>query len=211
MIPHLAALVKLGARVPTRADVHCPLTPPGRRPRTGVPILISSRTMDVIPAWLLVVIAAVGEALLVVLVVWRLRAGRLRRRSNTAQGQDTGGSSAIEETLAGLLPTPAGPLRRRGASALVVSRPLDIPTPGPRGQLQLSSPLAPRATARRGRADDAGRGSAVRASAPVELAPLAAGDRGGVRGGVGVRVLCLHDQTAAPSWKKEGSESATVS
>jgi hypothetical protein len=73
--------------------------------------------MDVIPAWLLVVFAAVGEALFVFLVVWRLRAGRLRRRSNTAQDQDTGGSSVIEETLTGLLPLP---LARYAAAELLL-------------------------------------------------------------------------------------------
>ena len=73
--------------------------------------------MDVIPAWLLVVFAAVGEALIVFLVVWRLRAGRLRRRSNAPLSGDTGGPSVIEETLAGLLPLP---LARFAAAELLL-------------------------------------------------------------------------------------------
>jgi len=101
-------------------------------------------------------------------------------------------------------PTPAGPLRRRGASTVVVSRPLDLPTPGPRGQLQLSSPLAAWTLTHRGRADDTGGAPAARASAPLEPSPLAAGDRGGVRRGVGVRVICLHDPAATPRGRERG-------
>jgi hypothetical protein len=73
--------------------------------------------MEVIPAWLLVVLAAVGEAVFVFLVVWRLRAGRLRRGFNAAQGHDTGGSSAIEAALAGFLPLP---LARYAAAELLL-------------------------------------------------------------------------------------------
>ena len=73
--------------------------------------------MDAIPAWLLVALSAVGEALLVFVVVWRLRAGRIRRRSSTALSHYPGGSSAIEEALAGLLPLP---LARFAAAELLI-------------------------------------------------------------------------------------------
>jgi len=73
--------------------------------------------MDGLPAWLLAVFFAVGEALVLFLVVWRLRASRRRRRSNAAQGHDPGGSSAIERALGGFLPLP---LARYAAAELLL-------------------------------------------------------------------------------------------
>ena len=73
--------------------------------------------MDAIPAWLIVALSAVGEALLVFVVVWRLRASRIRRRSSTALSLYPGGSSAIEEALGGLLPLP---LARFAAAELLL-------------------------------------------------------------------------------------------